>query len=47
MAAKMLLQAPLAAFSLSSNRTSLMNPIFPWLGIAVLILCGWAIIKKY
>lgn len=24
-----------------------MNPIFPWLGIAVLILCGWAIIKKY
>ena len=24
-----------------------MNPIFPWLGIAVLILCGWAIVKKY
>lgn len=24
-----------------------MNPIFPWIGIAVLILCGWAIIKKY
>ena len=20
---------------------------FPWLGIAVLILCGWAIVKKY
>lgn len=24
-----------------------MNSIFPWLGIAVLILCGWAIVKKY
>lgn len=24
-----------------------MNPIFPWLGIAVLILCGWAIVRKY
>lgn len=24
-----------------------MNPIFPWIGIAVLILCGWAIVKKY
>lgn len=24
-----------------------MNPIFPWLGIAVLILAGYAIVKKY
>lgn len=24
-----------------------MNPIFPWIGIAVLVLCGWAIVKKY
>ncbi|WP_443743537.1 C4-dicarboxylate transporter DcuC [Sutterella sp.] len=24
-----------------------MNPVFPWIGIAVLVLCGWAIVKKY
>ena len=24
-----------------------MNPVFPWIGIAVLILCGWAIVRKY
>lgn len=24
-----------------------MNPVFPWIGVAVLILCGWAIVKKY
>lgn len=24
-----------------------MNSLLPWLGIAVLVLCGWAIIKKY